>query len=880
METVVIQEIVTLLELMTSTNPLISSFYNSKLLQQRETTITRDYLLTWQSCLTDRMQTLLLSHWDDFDALTDEVETWLTDDVLNDKLLELFGEEQEQEAPALHGRGQRRNQTTRVRLLEGLRQRVDRAFDGTVRVRDGVERVFGKTERPESHAGNTHFCSHAHAPQLITTWIDLHHRGDLYSSLLLGLTIVERTLGDIVYTYHGKDAAKVPFLIKELVALPCLKAVMVGGAKMAILLTHLIGPPVTLNLRNILWHGFVSPNEFLPSPARELDALMVVVWASVVRRTMAGVEGWEWLERRPGRWGYEGWYWSGRDSEENGKVGSLGFEEIYEQVVFGDAKPPSYSPAHLHHIISRSTFPIPHTHATWHGAVSYLSSPAPLLFLITVMPLLEHAIRRVFVCVNPDVREDKICTSEDEFFLVLDLVCAEEVEPGFLVEGVVGGRNRVAKELGDGIMDLLLDLFVYPSGPRLRDKIAHGEANHLLHVPTIDGGLLDHVLGLLVTLMRHYEIPLALDDWEGDAFPPADATDWPRRYRTKFHPVSCVERKMAECVWVIWQCGHVDVVRTFWDAAGGLPIEGSGRAGQMERLIVREGVRNGKWVFVWTGAVEVGWRERGGDGVVGWVDGVMRGRVWSETRKGRRRQGLSKVEVRLVNGFGNVVRKAADGVLKLFDKLSTLSKQTSTRTLSSRKRKTAEQLYSLLPSLLHMVSSSLLVVEYLHMQLTRGVFADCTDSDPRLEVVFDTISIVMVFMARWSGLISEGRWKDVDSAFEEVVGKMFRTAGRSRWDDVGEGDVWPAIKTNVEHSAGLSIVSAPHAALQADRKWSWSWVLCNGLGKKTSFVSEVYDGDRNLRCCVEMYILGRFRVVFGSRLTLPRRMGKQTAHDM
>ncbi|KAM6271495.1 endoplasmic reticulum membrane-associated RNA degradation protein isoform 2-T2 [Spheniscus humboldti] len=66
---------------------------------------------------------------------------------------------------------------------------------------------------------------------------------------------LERALGD-VYLLIGKDC---PFLLRDLLASEQL-AVVFGQAVMNVLKVF-IGSPYGLNLRNVLWHGFASPQE-------------------------------------------------------------------------------------------------------------------------------------------------------------------------------------------------------------------------------------------------------------------------------------------------------------------------------------------------------------------------------------------------------------------------------------------------------------------------------------------------------------------------------------------------------------------------------------------------------------------------------------------
>ncbi|OPJ72785.1 endoplasmic reticulum membrane-associated RNA degradation protein isoform B [Patagioenas fasciata monilis] len=79
------------------------------------------------------------------------------------------------------------------------------------------------------------------------------------TGIALGLmkltSCLERALGD-VYLLIGKDC---PFLLRDLLASEQL-AVVFGQAVMNVLRVF-IGSPYGLNLRNVLWHGFASPQE-------------------------------------------------------------------------------------------------------------------------------------------------------------------------------------------------------------------------------------------------------------------------------------------------------------------------------------------------------------------------------------------------------------------------------------------------------------------------------------------------------------------------------------------------------------------------------------------------------------------------------------------
>ncbi|XP_005304023.2 endoplasmic reticulum membrane-associated RNA degradation protein isoform X9 [Chrysemys picta bellii] len=87
-------------------------------------------------------------------------------------------------------------------------------------------------------------------------------------SLMKLTSCLERALGD-VFLLIGKDC---PFLLRDLLASQELAAVF--GQSVMNVLRVFIGSPYGLNLRNILWHGFASPQEI---PAKYADCVILLL---------------------------------------------------------------------------------------------------------------------------------------------------------------------------------------------------------------------------------------------------------------------------------------------------------------------------------------------------------------------------------------------------------------------------------------------------------------------------------------------------------------------------------------------------------------------------------------------------------------------------
>ncbi|XP_032072595.1 endoplasmic reticulum membrane-associated RNA degradation protein isoform X3 [Thamnophis elegans] len=95
-------------------------------------------------------------------------------------------------------------------------------------------------------------------PEIFLEMIDTiknPHGAAVALSLMKLTSCLERALGD-VFLLIGKDC---PFLLRDLLASP--ELVSIFGQPVMDVLKVFIGSPDSLNLRNILWHGFVSAEE-------------------------------------------------------------------------------------------------------------------------------------------------------------------------------------------------------------------------------------------------------------------------------------------------------------------------------------------------------------------------------------------------------------------------------------------------------------------------------------------------------------------------------------------------------------------------------------------------------------------------------------------
>ena len=241
----------------------------------------------------------------------------------------------------------------------------------------------------------------------------------------LATAFIERRLGDLVA--HTSPSVPVPHLLKDLLALPALSAAIPDHTSLLTRLTDLMGPPTSLNLRNLAWHGFLRERD-LPTPP---CAALLSTAADVDALTAD-------TPRRP-------------------------FESLDAFSAFFLSLSAALNVTRPFPSIENCCFVAPGSEDQWQFALTPQTPPHDALCML--LPLLEGALRRVF-CVANDCADRFIFASEREYYCTMD----EMMAPTF-----GDGRNELLMALGAPLAAVLHDLFSAPSGVRLRDRAAHGE---------------------------------------------------------------------------------------------------------------------------------------------------------------------------------------------------------------------------------------------------------------------------------------------------------------------------------------------------------------------------------------------------------------------
>uniref|UniRef100_UPI00398E59FE endoplasmic reticulum membrane-associated RNA degradation protein-like isoform X2 n=1 Tax=Pristiophorus japonicus TaxID=55135 RepID=UPI00398E59FE len=253
-------------------------------------------------------------------------------------------------------------------------------------------------------------------------------------SLMKLTACLERALGD-VFLIIDKDC---PFLLRDLLASQELATVF--GQSVMNVLRVFLGSPRSLNLRNILWHGFAAPSEIPPMYTSMLLLLTAglgqILKGAVPHRTST-------LLHRP--------YFK--------------LTQLEELAVFPDINEEAIAVAE--DFVGKSDFVVKIMLPYWREALAAYRNQRYADCVIFLLPQLEMGLRNLFTTVNNC--PNRLLTAEST---TLYTTFDEEI---------------------------LWDLLNHQEGPRIRDHLSHGE----LDLNAFPKEMASHVVALAVVLLHH-----------------------------------------------------------------------------------------------------------------------------------------------------------------------------------------------------------------------------------------------------------------------------------------------------------------------------------------------------------------------------------------
>ncbi|RZF46266.1 hypothetical protein LSTR_LSTR016481 [Laodelphax striatellus] len=136
--------------------------------------------------------------------------------------------------------------------------------------------------------------------------------------------------------------------------------------------------------------------------------------------------------------------------------------------------------------------------------------------LAMILPQLEQCLRTYFCPSNA------LCAQPSEFYVTLDQIISS-------VPSAMESSSTVNDGLSQNLVEMLQDAFMFMDGPRIRDKISHGE----VRLQDINHSLCNHVLSMTFGVMA------ALSKEKGVVDKCLIET-----YLSRVHPSSCLRRSI------------------------------------------------------------------------------------------------------------------------------------------------------------------------------------------------------------------------------------------------------------------------------------------------------------------------------------------------
>ncbi|XP_064621815.1 endoplasmic reticulum membrane-associated RNA degradation protein-like isoform X2 [Lineus longissimus] len=313
-------------------------------------------------------------------------------------------------------------------------------------------------------------------------------------SLLMLTSILERSLGD-VYEMKGNQC---PSLLKDLLVTPELREIF--GSSVVQLLTIMIGPPISLNIRNVIWHGFAAPNE-IPVEYGYFLMMMTVSLGEVLQSK--GIRSSD-IPHRP-------------------------FLDFSRAELLKGIFPEDLNLQAVRDIITSSDF-IPKTMLPYLSlALEKYENKCYGECLVLVLPQLEHGLRCAFSLYNNC--EERVMTAESTtLYTTFDEILSPNLPDG--------SQNKLLKHLGDQHIQMLYDILMYPEGPRIRDRVSHGEVD----LASISRDVARYVIQITVIL----SIQKIQDNSLLQEPSIRELVHVSSRYKSVFHPLAFLRRQMVE----------------------------------------------------------------------------------------------------------------------------------------------------------------------------------------------------------------------------------------------------------------------------------------------------------------------------------------------
>ncbi len=285
------------------------------------------------------------------------------------------------------------------------------------------------------------------------------NHNDIFIATLISLNMLESSIRDLV----GKEHGRAPLLKDMIEIISDMNEAKMNSEKsllLSSLLRSLLLPNIGINLRNLLWHGFVSCIH------RRWFALSLVLILTMDE--LSGVT---------------------RDDEAMEDDILLNFkrmrnydEKLVQFLEYGKTIAGSQSDIEIliYELINSEFIPKTHDHL-----LTVLNRPLflqkyPVISASLMGILSEHGLRLWWCDVNDEI--DQKVAKPGAYYVTLDGNSQRDKHDLVLLPYLSSGsRNQLVHELGGPTIAILADLFASHEGPNIRASIAHGLCNKYLY---------------------------------------------------------------------------------------------------------------------------------------------------------------------------------------------------------------------------------------------------------------------------------------------------------------------------------------------------------------------------------------------------------------
>lgn len=311
---------------------------------------------------------------------------------------------------------------------------------------------------------------------------------------------LERALGDV----HLLIAKDCPFLLRDLLASEQL-AVVFGQVVMDVLRIF-VGSPCGLNLRNVLWHGFASPQEI---PAKYC-AMLLFLTAGLGQLLQTYLLQTKYvLVHRP----------------------YVTFIRLEDLDAFPDLNHETLSVAE--ELLQVSNFVLRTMLPFWMAALTAFKQSRYADCVILLLPQLEAGLRLLFTTTNKC--PNRLLTAESSaFYTTFDEMLTKYLDNEEI--------NQLPSVLEEPAMEFLWDFLNHQEGPRIRDHLSHGEIN----LKAFPREIANQLMAFAITLLCRFSNEDMVAFKEHLIIKPL--MNCASCYRSRFHPISRLKKQVLECM--------------------------------------------------------------------------------------------------------------------------------------------------------------------------------------------------------------------------------------------------------------------------------------------------------------------------------------------